>query len=255
MRPRNWLTVVVALVVVILVPGNAYSWSAGGHRIVAFIAYKQLPEATRTKLVKILKAHPQFDSRFQRPDSVREEDYDAWLFTQAAVWPDLIRGNEKYHHATWHYINQPFYLSSADETALNNKLNVNLSRDLPVDAETAELNVVQAMKLCKKKLADTTVPDKEKAVYLCWLFHLVGDIHQPCHSTALFSKRRFRSGDRGGNQIRTKQSKNLHSYWDGLLGQNIRHSEVVRRSASIILDRDARTAADEAARSWNSTIG
>jgi S1/P1 Nuclease len=244
---RKRIAVVVALVL-LLAPGNAYSWSAGGHRIVAYIAYKQLPEATRAKLIGILKSHPEFKTRFRRPESVRAEDYDAWLFTQAAVWPDMIRDNEKYHHGTWHYINRPLFLSGADETALKNKLHVNLSGDLPAKAETADLNVVQAMKLCKQKLADKTVPDKDKAVYLCWMIHLVGDIHQPLHSTALFSKGRFRDGDRGGNRIRTKQNRNLHSFWDGLLGRELKHSEVVRRAASILSDADVRAAAGTAAK-------
>jgi len=32
---------------------------------------------------------------------------------------------------------------------------------------------------------------------LTWLFHLIGDIHQPLHSTALFSTKLFPEGDRG----------------------------------------------------------
>ena len=37
-----------------------------------------------------------------------------------------------------------------------------------------------------------------KAMAYCWLFHLVGDIHQPLHCTALFSAEHFPKGDRGG---------------------------------------------------------
>jgi hypothetical protein len=33
-----------------------------------------------------------------------------------------------------------------------------------------------------------------------WLFHLVGDIHQPLHTVQLFT-REYPNGDRGGNEI------------------------------------------------------
>jgi hypothetical protein len=62
--------------------------------------------------------------------------------------------------------------------------------------------------------------DEEKAIYLTWLLHLVGDIHQPLHCTAVFSEQ-FPNGDKGGNDafIRIRSSPvKLHAFWDGLLG-------------------------------------
>jgi hypothetical protein len=49
-------------------------------------------------------------------------------------------------------------------------------------------------------------PDpQKKAIALSWLFHLVGDVHQPLHTSQLFSVD-YPKGDQGGNQIciRTK---------------------------------------------------
>jgi hypothetical protein len=37
---------------------------------------------------------------------------------------------------------------------------------------------------------------ERRAVALAWLFHLVGDIHQPLHTTELFSVE-YPNGDRG----------------------------------------------------------
>jgi hypothetical protein len=65
--------------------------------------------------------------------------------------------------------------------------------------------------------------DEEKAVYMTWLFHLIGDIHQPLHCVALFSTK-YPDGDRGGNAIGIRISSsptNLHSFWDGLLGRGV----------------------------------
>jgi S1/P1 Nuclease len=44
---------------------------------------------------------------------------------------------------------------------------------------------------------------ERKAIALAWLFHLVGDIHQPLHTTQLFIVD-YPKGDRGGNEICVK---------------------------------------------------
>jgi hypothetical protein len=54
-----------------------------------------------------------------------------------------------------------------------------------------------------------------------WLFHLVGDIHQPLHTTQLFTVE-YPTGDRGGNEIcvrvtQTGQPMDLHRFWDGVI--------------------------------------
>jgi S1/P1 Nuclease len=41
---------------------------------------------------------------------------------------------------------------------------------------------------------------ERKAIALAWLFHLVGDIHQPLHTAQLFTTE-YPQGDRGGNEI------------------------------------------------------
>jgi hypothetical protein len=53
------------------------------------------------------------------------------------------------------------------------------------------------------------------------LFHLVGDIHQPLHTTQLFTVE-YPLGDRGGNEICVRvtqagQPMDLHRFWDGVI--------------------------------------
>ena len=70
-------------------------------------------------------------------------------------------------------------------------------------------DVVQAIKLCKKNLKDSNTSIEDKAFYLRFLVHLVGDIHQPLHVG--------RAEDRGGNDIKVKwfgNDTNLHRVWD-----------------------------------------
>jgi len=68
---------------------------------------------------------------------------------------------------------------------------------------------------------------------LAWLFHTVGDIHQPCHSTALYSRTLFPEGDQGANKIKVVQSNNVHALWDGFLGQNADFRDVRNRASAL----------------------
>jgi hypothetical protein len=60
-----------------------------------------------------------------------------------------------------------------------------------------------------------------KAIALAWLFHLVGDIHQPLHTAQLLTVD-YPQGDRGGNEICVRatqagQPMDLHRFWDGVI--------------------------------------
>jgi hypothetical protein len=62
---------------------------------------------------------------------------------------------------------------------------------------------------------------ERKAIALAWLFHLVGDIHQPLHTAQLFTVE-YPQGDRGGNEICVRvtqagQPMDLHRFWDGVI--------------------------------------
>ena len=63
-----------------------------------------------------------------------------------------------------------------------------------------------------------TDPER-KAIALAWLFHLVGDIHQPLHTAQLFTVD-YPKGDRGGNEICVRvtqagQPMDLHRFGTG----------------------------------------
>ena len=70
-----------------------------------------------------------------------------------------------------------------------------------------------------------------KPIALCWLLHLIGDIHQPNHAITLYSEA-FPQGDRGGNlsliRIENGESVKMHLYWDGLMGQFASWPDIVR---------------------------
>src|SRR5262245_47018286 len=205
-----------ATTILFLFCSQALAWSDAGHKIVASIALSRLSPAERDKVITILSHHPRFQVDFveARPENADPEE---WCFQQASVWPDIARGfkgdDRHFNHPSWHYINVPAFLSPADEQALAGKVTVNQSLDPPATPEE-KMNVIQTLRVARNMLVDPDVSDPDKAVMMTWLFHLVGDIHQPLHSSALFSQKLFPEGDRGGNDIKTKQRGNLHSLWD-----------------------------------------
>ena len=91
---------------------------------------------------------------------------------------------------------------------------------------------MQAIAYCRETLKGKAGADVKAGAY-CWLFHLVGDIHQPLHSTAIFSVDHFPKGDEGGNEILLTKGKNLHSLWDNLLGRDSKMSGVAKAVAEL----------------------
>jgi hypothetical protein len=206
----------------------AAAWNATGHKATAKIAYELLAPEQQQYASKILTAHPRFDQDFldAMPDEVAsgtQSEQNLWLFEQASIWPDIAGRFEddnraKFNRSTWHYINMPIYLEEADEKKLDGNLDHNVSTDFSPPLRQ-NLNVTQALKGNLLLWADAGASDAEKALALCWILHLVGDMHQPLHNVALFSRAYYPKGDRGGNSINVQWEdgpKNLHAVWDGL---------------------------------------
>jgi hypothetical protein len=207
-----------------LITSPANAWNALGHKTVCEITWRQLDAENRQEIVDTLRRHPRFDDDFAKKmpadvDGADKATQDRWIFQQAGVWPDLARGlkgedRKRFDRPSWHYVNFPIYVDRSDRRAL--AINVNTSDKL--DRDEGDWNILQAIKHCQAVLRDKRTPPSEKALAYCWLFHLVGDSHQPLHSCALFSAR-FPKGDRGGNSIPLTRGDNLHALWDNLLGR------------------------------------
>jgi hypothetical protein len=217
----------IAILVALVSTSPAFAWNALGHKVVAEIAWRQLDPAKRQEIVEILRRHPRFDADFagKMTDDVLAGDkaiQDRWIFQHAATWPDIAKGlskgeRSKYDRSVWHYVNFPLFVDPSDRKSLG-KLSVNLSTDYTLNEDKKQFNVIQAIKYSRTAIKSKTGAET-KALAYCWLFHLVGDLHQPLHSTALFSAAHFPKGDRGGNSIPLVRGDNLHSLWDNLLGR------------------------------------
>jgi hypothetical protein len=187
----------------------ALAWNEKGHMVVARLTWLMLPVEVRQSAISILKTHPHYEEYLSagRPDEIA---VDEWVFMRAAYWPDWVRSNysEQYNQPTWHYVTVAFVppqskLKASDVVA-----------DVP--------NIVTQIPLCVEKIRSGTAA--EKPIYLCWLLHLVGDIHQPLHCASLYSEE-FPGGDKGGNlglvRINGGMPVRLHFTWDALLGDSL----------------------------------
>jgi hypothetical protein len=208
---RKLLVVAAA---VFLVAGPSLAWNRAGHMAMGAIAYDELQRtspATIARVVAILRQHPQYESRWKAQiDSMTgmsQQDQERYLFMLAARWPDDIRGDSAFDHPMWHYIDYPYKPPGQPPS-------------VPAPPPDKE-NMVEAFQR-NVAVVRSAAPDTEKAIALCWIFHLLGDSHQPLHAVSLFTTQ-FPDGDRGGNLFYVRPdpsnsaTQNLHAYWDNIL--------------------------------------
>lgn len=106
-----------------------------------------------------------------------------------AIWADKARNTPEWKQSgTWHYVdidNFRKYTTTSEPT-----------------------NVMEAITLAEENLLSSS-PETQKAVWLKFLIHFLGDIHQPLHVG--------KTADRGGNSTKVTfkgRSINLHALWD-----------------------------------------
>lgn len=189
----------------IALPQAVFAWHGPGHMATAVVAFKDLGPANAHKVADILRHHEDYDLWMK--DKPAGMDEDEYLFMKASTWPDDIRpkdaalGDNQYSHPTWHYIDTPYIIGNQPLPKPDTDVHA-------VDAEAKNIDIVEH-----------SSDQAERARALCWIFHLVGDIHMPLHATSMFSPQ-FPNGDAGGNReyIKTSTGRTtaLHTFWDGL---------------------------------------
>ncbi|MFL5328180.1 MAG: S1/P1 nuclease [Gemmataceae bacterium] len=218
-----------AVASVFLLPNPAQAWNKGGHMVSASIAHAVLkhehPDAI-PKIVAILKQHPQYEhwaEKIAALPHLSDEDKDVYLFMLAARWPDDIRDTDEYHHGNWHFINLPYIAPGHP-----------FSHEPPPPRDD---NLIRAFELNRAR-ARTGQP-AERAIAMCWVFHLIGDGHQPLHTSNLYSDE-YPRGDHGGNSfyIRVHHDSapiGLHQFWDDLVIGSDHYQSVHNRAIELRL--------------------
>ncbi len=216
MRIMKWISV-LATPLLLAWPQTARAWNATGHETVALIAYDQLTADQKKYFDGILENHQQRDE-FILTALQPGDDRQTFLFIASATWPDLVRNplnglSRTENHPAWHYVDYPYDLDGK-------------TGPQPVeqwDGKSDPANLLQAMQKVVPEFNNPKTTAARRAIDLCWILHLVGDIHQPLHATSLYSNT-YPDGDRGGNMemvLVNNQPMVLHAFWDDLEGTDV----------------------------------
>lgn len=210
-------TFVLFLVVSTFVVPNALAWDETGHKITAYIAWARMTPETRERVIKILLAAPedaQLSTFYAGYGSRKADTRKREFFMLISTWPDIIRDKNfntrftKYANGNWHYADTFWKLEKG---------------------KVVFLPETEPGGLAMKKLADFdamirgNATDAEKAIAIAWLEHLIGDMHQPLHSSAKVTDSNPK-GDQGGNLFlltpkgtKRENQENLHWFWDSIV--------------------------------------
>lgn len=212
MRIKQRLASALCIVVAAAPSTTALAWSNQGHMVTGAIAYDDLARTDPTLIARIetiMADHPD-KARFDRAlAGFSGEARARRLFELMARWPDDARKGP-YDHPGWHYWLR-LVPSQADPAKIPPAM---LAMSTGEAAEAYRLNLAT--------VRDAYAPAADRAVSLCWLFHLAGDIQQPLHGGHLISGR-FPLSDRAGEGAFVRPAAGaaaitLHAYWDNAVG-------------------------------------
>jgi S1/P1 Nuclease len=203
---------------------GAQAWNKAGHMVTGAVAALELRSANPqsfARVITLLKKHPQFESLFKDPINATD-DPNLALFMRAARWADDIRGTDLSCELC-HFINFPFKPTGQ-----------------PASVSVLDPDPQNILAAFNEKVAifrNGGSSDPDKAMALTWIFHLVGDVHQPLHTARLFTTL-FPQGDRGGTRFFVKVDEergtiSLHRFWDDLILHTDRFQSVSNRATEL----------------------
>jgi len=185
----------------LLCASPAPAWWCEGHQVVALIAANHLSPSAQAGVAALLQSHP-VDASLHRfcqspPDN---------LMADASTWADDVKHIEQ--TGTWHYMDIPLGQKHGDPEQWCHPVG-------PANnGEERSGCILSALRYNLNILHNNKESDAERAKALRYLIHLVGDLHQPLHTTA--------NNDQGGNCTPVQffdepKISNLHSVWDGMI--------------------------------------
>ena len=212
----------LAISIALLTPPPALAWNFAGHRLVACIAWDQLPAASREKVSQLLRGHPDY-TRWTRKAGKDAQERAA--FIEASTWADLIRYDPRFHdtgdeatpllpgfpdmdnHRDWHYVNRPLAGYPAAKSGDGNGTG-------QLDSQLETLAATLSSRDASQRAA------MRRSYALPWLLHLVADAHQPFHVIDADAAWEAPDGDLRllDPPTRRKRPSSLHAFWDDLPG-------------------------------------
>jgi hypothetical protein len=202
----------------LLMQFSAPAWNNVGHRAVAELVWRRLDNNQQRAVSKLLRQHPHYKQLLvdNSPPGVSK---DEWAFLTAAVWPDMVRpakeGQSKKAEAITKYDLYPHAIGfpivwpeDKDKVSID---------DFSVGNPDAE----QVLSNCLVTLKSPSALADNRAVNLCWVLHLIADLHQPLHAATIVTPKKPRGDGLGGWYLVIAPNGkriNLHAYWDELPG-------------------------------------
>jgi hypothetical protein len=202
-------------------PATTLAWHSTGHKLVAKIAWDNMTPKARQNVVDLLLQAPKdacLKQLFSKGTSATLDKRQRDFFVVVATWPDIVRPQTqsdgspdprpctKYHRRDWHFVDHFWKGTSGSAT--------DPPTDLPMPI--AQVNAVERLGIFGKAVVSNTAA-ADRAIDLAWILHLVGDIHQPLHTSGRVTNFSHESdGDAGGNEFLLK-GDTLHGFWDGIV--------------------------------------
>lgn len=226
---KNLVTIAALLLLAAPYGFDAFAWSMGGHRVTGIIAARQIaadaPQVAAA-IIAIMKEHPSSTAFQARIDEAGTDPLLRLerLFAETAQWPDEVRSGpfRQYHRGEWHTIGIPF---------IGTGFRPAVEPQIPVE------NLLWALRENARIAADPGAAAADRAVALCWLFHLVGDLHQPLHAVTLF-RDDFPDGDRFGTRFwivppNGGETVSLHYFWDSVIQRSQNAAEIEKNAGAL----------------------
>lgn len=195
------------------------AWNFAGHRLISQLAWTELHPGTRSEVKRLLRAHPDYERWVV---NAGPGDRDRIAFIEASTWADLIRKDKRFYshgreeptptlsgfpdmkrHADWHYVN--FRLDGRPG-------------DPPLSGQLDKQLEVQLATLASPQSSTTAL-----SYALVWFIHLLGDAHQPLHTSirpdANGQVDPHRQDLMVSNPFNPRKTlSTLHAFWDDLPG-------------------------------------
>src|SRR5712691_2299987 len=260
---KRILLVIATLVLAGGLGAPAYGWDSFGHMAVAYVAYQQLTPQAKTRVDALLQLNPDYQNWLMMiPENTSASDKQMMVFMIAATWPDEIKGEFQYGDDGTNNGNTPDGATSSQNAGYRDLLRHKYFHfvDTPFTTDGTTLPVIptpnaqERIALFRGVLASNS-DDLLKSYDLTWLLHLVGDVHQPLHCATRVSSADS-NGDSGGNKVKVKCTgcpKELHAFWDDLLGTGVSAQAVIKpviKAAKKLPAADAGLAAKSDEKDW-----
>jgi len=223
MKPAHAM-IVAGLCLTLVAPPPALAWNDQGHMASGAIAYDTLkaehPQAVAA-IVAIMRDHPDRALFDQQLDGLSGAARERRMFAIMARWPDDARRGP-FDRPDWHY---------------SLRLVTPWGWVLPITVGKAERAFRDNLALARNPAA----PRAQRAVALCWVLHIVGDMHQPLHGGHWLSLQ-YPKSDRSGSLAWVRPypgaaPNTLHDVWDGIVdrpGSRVQGSEALARDVEAV---------------------